>query len=78
MMRISFIENHGWKPMTGSGNLDKWIDDKKEKQTFSKSLFTQEQITAYTLKEKIAELEKMRDHILYELDKLSSLAEEIK
>lgn len=53
--------------------LDRWIDaDKRPGNTFSKSLFPHERITLFSLKERILELERMRDQILYELDKLKS------
>jgi hypothetical protein len=62
--------------MEDSG-LDRWIDaDKRPDKTFSKSLFPHERITLFSLKEKILELERMRDQILYELDRLKSLSED--
>jgi hypothetical protein len=60
--------------MGNADGLDRWIeDDKKPSSKFSKSLFPHEQITLHSLKERIVELEKMRDQILYELDKLKAL-----
>lgn len=57
--------------------LDRWInDDRKQDKTFSKSLFPHERITIFSLKERILELERMRDQILYELDRLKSLSED--
>lgn len=52
--------------------LDVWIDKKP-----AKSIITQEQITRQCLKERIAELEKTRDEIAYELDRLNSLVDGI-
>ncbi len=57
--------------------LDKWIEEKQNNVSkFSKSLFPHDHITLYSLKERIVELERIRDQILYELDRLKSLAEE--
>lgn len=56
--------------------LDRWIEcDKKPSSEFPKSLFPHEQITLYSLKERIAELERMRDQIMYELNRLKSFSE---
>ncbi|MFN3654838.1 MAG: hypothetical protein ACK4TO_05875 [Candidatus Nitrosotenuis sp.] len=61
--------------MEDSG-LDRWInDDRRHDKTFSKSLFPHERITLFSLKERILELERMHDQILYELDRLKSLSE---
>jgi hypothetical protein len=56
--------------------LDKWVEKEQNSDTsFSKSLFPHERLALYSLKERILELEKMRDQILYELDRLKSFAE---
>lgn len=56
--------------------LDKWVEkEQKLDVVFSKSLFPHERLALYSLKERILELEKMRDQILYELDKLKAFAE---
>ena len=70
---LSFVKNSD--PMNNTDGLDKWID-KHANNKFSKSLFPHDCITLHSLKERIIELERMRDHILYELDRLKSLAEE--
>lgn len=57
--------------------LYKWIDEKPNNDhKFAKSLFPHDRIALYSLKERIVELERMRDQILYELDRLKSLTEE--
>ena len=62
--------------MDNTDGLDRWIDgNKKPSLEFSKSLFPRERITLYSLKERIIELERMRDQILYELDRLKSFSE---
>ncbi|MEM4249512.1 MAG: hypothetical protein QW395_04395 [Candidatus Nitrosotenuis sp.] len=62
--------------MEDSG-LDRWInDDRKQGKMFSSSLFPHGRITIFSLKERILELEQMRDQILYELDRLKSLSED--
>jgi hypothetical protein len=62
--------------MGNTEGLDKWIDKNKEDDSeFSSSLFPHERITLCSLKERIAELERMRDQILYELDRLRSFSE---
>ncbi len=62
--------------MDNADGLDRWIeDDTKSSSKFSKSLFPHERIALYSLKERIEELEKMRDQILYELDRLKSFSE---
>lgn len=48
--------------------LDVWIDGNP-----GKSIITPEQITRRCLKERILELEKIRDEVTYELDRLHSL-----
>lgn len=58
--------------------LDKWVDKKNPSQNHSKSILSAEAITRYSLKERILELEKMRDQILYELDKLKTFSEDRK
>lgn len=58
-----------------SDGLDKWIDKKNQSDDNSQSMQSQEAITRFSLKERILELEKMRDQIIYELDKLKGLAE---
>lgn len=63
--------------MKDSG-LDRWVDaNKSPDKTFSMSLFPHERITLFSLKERILELERMRDQILYELDRLKSLSEDM-
>ena len=49
--------------------LDAWIDKKP------KSIITPDTITRQCLKERIQELEKTRDEITYELDRLNSLVD---
>jgi hypothetical protein len=62
--------------MCDADGLDGWIEkDKKPDTEFSKSLFPHERVTLYSLKERIAELERMRDQILYELNRLKSFSE---
>jgi len=70
---LSFVKNSD--PMNNTDGLDKWVD-KHANSKFSKSLFPHDRITLHSLKERIIELEIMRDQILYELDRLKSLAEE--
>lgn len=57
--------------------LDEWIE-KKPSQNQPTPILSSEMITRYSLKERILELEKMRDQILYELDKLKSFSEDRK
>jgi hypothetical protein len=62
--------------MSNSDGLDKWISEKRnEGSSYPESLFPHERVTLYSLKERIIELESMRDQILYELDRLKMLAE---
>ena len=70
---LSFVKNSD--PMNNTDGLDKWIE-KHANSKFSKSLFSHDRITLHSLKERIIELERMRGQILYELDRLKSLAEE--
>jgi hypothetical protein len=70
---LSFIKN--LDPMNNTDGLDEWMD-KHASSKFSKSLFPHDRITIHSLKERITDLERMRDQILYELDRLKSLAEE--
>lgn len=58
--------------------LDEWIEKKKPSQNQSTSILSSEAITRHSLKERVLELEKMRDQILYELDKLKILLEDRK
>lgn len=53
--------------------LDDWTDSMKNRPKYEKSLFPHERITLDSLKERILELERMRDQILYELDKLRKI-----
>ncbi|HXG73437.1 MAG TPA: hypothetical protein VNK44_01275 [Candidatus Nitrosotenuis sp.] len=63
--------------MDEADGLDRWMSDKrKQTKTFSGSLFPHERLTLLSLKERILELEKMRDQILYELDRLRFLSED--
>jgi hypothetical protein len=56
--------------------LDKWVTKERKSETaFSKSLFPHERLALYSLKERILELERMRDQILYELDRLKAFSE---
>lgn len=73
--RIGFIVFQ--KPVTmDKDGLDKWVEkEQKPDEAFSKSLFPHERITLYSLRERILELEKMRDQILYELDRLKVFSE---
>jgi hypothetical protein len=62
--------------MEDSG-LDRWVSSGKlPDKPFSKSLFPHERIILFSLNERILELERMRDQILYELDRLKSLSED--
>ena len=62
--------------MSNADGLDKWISKKASNgNRFSKSLFPHEQVALHSLKERIIELEAMRDQILYELDRLKMLVE---
>lgn len=61
--------------MSDVNGLDRWVDDGKPKKTFENSLFPHERVALFSLKERIMELERMRDQILYELDRLKSLSE---
>jgi hypothetical protein len=62
--------------MNNPDGLDRWIKKNKSPSSeFSESLFPQERITLHSLKERIAELERIRDQILYELDRLKSFSE---
>lgn len=57
--------------MSDLGNLDDWIK-KAQSTNFSKSMHMQDEITLHSLRERIVELEKIRDAIVYELNKLRS------
>lgn len=70
---LSFVKNSD--SLNNTDGLDKWID-KHVNSKFSKSLFPHDRITLHSLKERIVDLERMRDQILYELDRLKALAEE--
>ncbi len=61
--------------MSDANSLDRWVDDGKPKKAFENSLFPHERVTLFSLKERILELERMRDQILYELNRLKSLSE---
>jgi hypothetical protein len=62
--------------MDSADGLDRWIrKNERQNSEFPKSLFPHEQVTLYSLKERIVELERMRDQILYELDRLKSFSE---
>lgn len=72
--QIGFIIINECIHVNNPEGLDRWIDKRVERKVhFSKSVLTEEQITLHSLKERISELENMRDHIQYELDKLKSL-----
>lgn len=43
--------------------------------SYPKSLFTQREIVLDALKARISELEKIRDQVLYELEKLKNMSE---
>ncbi|MEM3063802.1 MAG: hypothetical protein QW177_00355 [Candidatus Nitrosotenuis sp.] len=63
--------------MDEADGLERWMGEcRKQAKTFSESLFPHERLTLISLKERILELEKMRDQILYELDRLRSLSED--
>ena len=55
--------------------LDKWRNKDDANITKPKSVLSSETITRYSLKERILELEKMRDQILYELDRLQEITQ---
>lgn len=62
--------------MNNQDGLDRWIKkNEMSSSEFSGSLFPQERITLHSLKERIVELERIRDQILYELDRLKSFSE---
>lgn len=75
MHQIGFSNNVNLVFMNNVDGLDRWINktEKQRKTNFSKSLFPHEEIALHSLKERIAELEQIRDQILYELDKLKAL-----
>jgi len=49
-----------------------------KKQEYAKSILSAEMITRCSLKERILELEKMRDQILYELARLQDITKDKK
>lgn len=57
--------------------LDKWMEDLPERDgpKFSRSLFPHERVALDSLNERILELERMRDQILYEIGKLKGIVE---
>ncbi|WP_100181989.1 hypothetical protein [Candidatus Nitrosotenuis aquarius] len=58
--------------------LDDWMEKTDKKQEHVKSILSAEMITRYSLKERIVELEKMRDQILYELARLQDITRDKK
>lgn len=64
--------------MQSNDGLGIGIDEKKPRQDHCESILSSEMITRHSLKERILELEKMRDQILYELDKLKIFSEDRK
>ena len=58
--------------------LDDWMEKTDKKQEYTKSILSSEIITRYSLKERIEELEKMRDQILYELARLQDITKDRK
>jgi hypothetical protein len=58
--------------------LDYWMEKTDKKQEYTKSVLSAEMITRYSLKERILELEKMRDQILYELARLQDITRDKK
>ena len=58
--------------------LDDWMEKTDKKQEHTKSILSSEIITRYSLKERIEELEKMRDQILYELARLQDITQDKK
>ncbi len=58
--------------------LDDWMEKTDKKQEYTKSILSSEIITRYSLKERIEELEKMRDQILYELARLQDITKDKK
>ena len=75
MDQIGFSNKVNLGFMNNADGLDRWINETEtqHKTNFSKSLFPHEEIALHSLKERISELEQMRDQILYELDKLKAL-----
>jgi hypothetical protein len=58
--------------------LDDWMEKTSKNQECTKSILSAEMITRYSLKERILELEKMRDQILYELARLQEITQDKK
>lgn len=56
-------------------SLDDWLDKKNTKSDHTRSIISEELLIRHSLKERILELEKMRDQILYELDRLKDIVE---
>jgi hypothetical protein len=56
--------------------LDDWMEKQNTKQVHAKSILSEEMITRHSLKERILELERMRDQILYELARLQEITQD--
>lgn len=62
--------------MGDADGLDRWIDNTPQRKAgFEKSLFPHEQVVLDSLKERILELERMKEQIRCELDRLKKMAE---
>jgi hypothetical protein len=69
--KIGFIDYHHGYFMT----LDDWTDNTQKGRRYEKSLFPHERITLDSLRERILELEQMRDQVMYELDRLGKIVQ---
>jgi hypothetical protein len=58
--------------------LDDWIEKQNTKHGYAKSILSEEMITRLSIKERILELERMRDQILYELARLQDITHDKK
>lgn len=56
-------------------SLDDWLAKKNTKLDHTQSILSEELFIRHSLKERISELEKMREQILYELNRLKEVVE---
>jgi hypothetical protein len=56
-------------------SLDDWLGKKNTKPDHTQSILSEELLIRHSLKERILDLEKMRDQIMYELDRLKEVVE---
>lgn len=62
--------------MGDADGLDRWTDGVRQKKSaYPKSLFPHKRVALDSLRERILELEQMKEQIRYELDKLKKMAE---